>query len=89
MNIIIFPNQTSFIPVRNIHENIVVVQEMLHSMNNLKVKKSFFVIKIDFAKTYDMINWIFMQYVLVEVGIDEGDYNACYHSSQDESVLEW
>lgn len=38
---------------RNIHENIVVAQELLHSMNKLKDNKGFFAIKVDLAKAYD------------------------------------
>lgn len=47
MDILITSNQTSFIPKRNIHENIVVVQEILHSMRCTKGKKGYFAIKID------------------------------------------
>lgn len=50
MDRIVSPNQTSFYPRRNIHENIVMAQVILHSMHKLKGKKGFFVIKVDLAK---------------------------------------
>lgn len=36
---IISPYQTGFIPSRNIQENIVVAQEMLHNINKMKGNK--------------------------------------------------
>ncbi|WJX12065.1 hypothetical protein P8452_02604 [Trifolium repens] len=36
---IISPFQTGFVPGRNIHENIVVAKEMVHSMNHMKGRK--------------------------------------------------
>lgn len=53
MDGVMSPNQTGFIHNRNIHENIVVAQELLHSMNKLKGNKEFFAIKVDLAKAYD------------------------------------
>lgn len=50
------PNQIGFIPMRNIHENIVVAREILHSMHKLRGKKRLFAIKVDLEKAYDMIS---------------------------------
>lgn len=50
-------------------KNIIVAQEMLHSMHHLKGKRSFFEIKVDLEKAYDMISWIFVDKILTEVGI--------------------
>lgn len=56
MDKVAFLDQSEFIPNRNIHENIVVAQEILHSMNKLKSKNEFFAIKVDLAKAYDKMN---------------------------------
>ncbi|CAI8611266.1 unnamed protein product [Vicia faba] len=64
------PYQTGFIPKRSIHENIVMTNEMVHSMNKLKGNKDFFAIKLDLSKAYDM-SWSFIKKVMQQVGIPE------------------
>jgi hypothetical protein len=61
------PFQTGFVPGRNITENIVIAQEMLHSMTKMRSNVGFFVIKVDLSKAYDRLNWEFIHKVLVEV----------------------
>jgi hypothetical protein len=53
---LISPFQTGFVPGRNIHENIIVAREMMHSMNKMNGKKGAFAIKVDLAKAYDKIS---------------------------------
>lgn len=48
--------QTGFILRQNIQENIIVAQEMLHSMNHLNGKISDFMLKVGLAKAYDNLN---------------------------------
>lgn len=60
MDKVMSPNQTSFIPNRNVHENIVVSQKIMHSMNKLKSKKGLFSIKVDLEKAYDKMNCMFV-----------------------------
>lgn len=67
MNEVVSPSQTRFIHSRNIQENIMVAQEILHSMNKLKGKKGYFTIKVDLEKEYDMLNWKFVEEVLKEL----------------------
>lgn len=66
---IISPYQTGFIPTRSIHENIVVAQELLHSMGKMRGKNGFFAIKVDLAKAYDKVRWSFINLVLSELGM--------------------
>jgi hypothetical protein len=47
---LISPFQTGFVPGRNIHENIIVAKETVHSMNKMKGKRGAFAIKVDFLK---------------------------------------
>ena len=50
---IISPNHCSFVPGRQGADNIIVAQEIIHSMRNKKGRKGFMAIKIDLEKTYD------------------------------------
>ena len=61
LNGIISPYQSSFIPSRTIHHNIIVTQEMVHSMSKSRGNKMFMSIKIDLEKAYDRLNWNFIE----------------------------
>lgn len=76
---IISPNQTGFIPTRSIHENIVVAQEMMHSMRKIRGRNGFFVIKVDLMKAYDRLQWPFIHSVFVEVGLPDCMINIIMH----------
>lgn len=52
---LIGPNQTSFIPARNITENVVMAQEIIHSMRRKSGKFGFMAIKVDVEKDYDQL----------------------------------
>lgn len=47
------PNQCSFIPGRLIIDNIIIAQEIVHSMRFKKGKKGFVAMKVDLEKAYD------------------------------------
>jgi hypothetical protein len=66
---VISPSQTGFVPRRNISENIVVAQEMLHSMAKMRSNIGYFAIKVDLAKAYDRLRWSFIYNILQEIGI--------------------
>lgn len=61
---LVSPYQVSFVPGRNIHDNVIIVNEMVHSMRRKKGKKGFMAIKIDLAKAYDRMSWAYMRKVL-------------------------
>lgn len=71
MDTLITPNQANFIPKRNIRENIVVAQDILHSMNRLKGQKGYFALKLDLAKAYDNLSWSSMEKIMGEASIME------------------
>ena len=50
---LISPNQVSFVSGHRIHDNIVIAQELIHTMNRIWGKKKFMAIKIDLVKAYD------------------------------------
>ncbi|XP_061343679.1 uncharacterized protein LOC133289698 [Gastrolobium bilobum] len=66
---LISPFQSSFIPRRNIHDNVIIAQEMTHMMNRQRGGKAFMSIKIDLVKAYDRLSWEFINQVLQEIGI--------------------
>lgn len=72
--------QTGFIPTRSIHENIVVAQKLLHSINKMKGKNGFFVVKNDLAKACDQIRWRFIAEVLDEIGVPANIRNNIMHA---------
>ena len=66
---LIGPNKTSFVPGRHIVDNIVVVQEVVHSMSRKTGKKGFMAIKVDLEKAYDRLNWDFIFVTLQQTGL--------------------
>lgn len=68
MNDLVGPNQASFIPGRQTVDNIVMAQELLHSLQPRKGKQGAMMIKIDLEKAYDRVDWQFLEEVLQKVG---------------------
>jgi hypothetical protein len=62
INKVINEAQTAFIPGRFILDGVLVVHEILHDMR-MKKKKGI-ILKLDFEKAYDKVNWKFLQDVL-------------------------
>nr|ABN08566.1 hypothetical protein MtrDRAFT_AC157504g39v2 [Medicago truncatula] len=52
---LVSPCQSSFVPKRQSRDNIIVAQEVIHSMRSKKTGKGGMFIKIDLEKTYDML----------------------------------
>jgi hypothetical protein len=59
---VISPSQTAFMPGRNIMEGVIVLHETIHEMH--RKKQNGLILKIDFEKAYDKINWSFVQQTL-------------------------
>ncbi|KAG8373450.1 hypothetical protein BUALT_Bualt11G0025500 [Buddleja alternifolia] len=60
------PNQSSFIAVRNTHDNIIVVQEMVHGLKRMKNRKGGMIVKIDIEKAYDKVRWEFVEHLFFQ-----------------------
>lgn len=56
-------NQSSFIPRRQSLDNVVICQEIVHTLKHT-IKKRGMVLKIDLEKTYDMMEWDFVEETL-------------------------
>lgn len=55
MHYVVSPNQSSFIAGRSMIDNILVMQEAIHTLNNLKDRKGYMIIKLDLEKAYDCL----------------------------------
>ena len=69
MGKIISPMQSSFVPGRHIIDNIVITQEVIHSMERMKGNDRYMAIKVDLEKAYDRLDWGFILDTLMDVGI--------------------
>lgn len=61
MTQLVRPNQVSFIPFRYISENIVIAQEVIHTMRQSRGIHDWMAIKVDLEKAYDRVCWDFLQ----------------------------
>jgi hypothetical protein len=59
---VIQPIQSTFLPGRNIMEGVVVLHETIHEMH--RKRHNGVIIKIDFEKAYDKVEWPFVKQVL-------------------------
>jgi hypothetical protein len=67
---IISPRQTAFIKGRNILDGSLALIEIVHELR--KKKLGGILLKLDFEKAYDMVNWDFLTEVLRRKGFDVG-----------------
>ncbi|KAH1066052.1 hypothetical protein J1N35_031039 [Gossypium stocksii] len=72
----VFPNyisseQAGFIAGRNISDNILIAQEVIHSMRSRKIDRNWMAINLDLEKAYDRISWDFIDVTLVADGVLE------------------
>jgi hypothetical protein len=63
----ISPTQTAFLLERNIMEGVIILHEMIHEMH--RKKQSGVILKLDFKKAYDKINWTVVQQTLCMIGL--------------------
>lgn len=52
-------------------DNIVVAQEVFHSMKNKEERKGWMAIKLDLEKAYDRLKWELVKDTLIDVGIPD------------------
>lgn len=56
--------QSSFIRGHLASDNIQVVQEAVHTLSRWKGKKAGMILKVDFEKAYDRVDWQFLRHIL-------------------------
>ena len=62
---LVSPYQTAFVPSRGRADNVIIVQELIHSIGRAKGRKGYMAIKIDLEKTYSKIDWSFIREMLI------------------------
>jgi hypothetical protein len=62
---LISPYQTIFVPGRRGVDNVVIAQELIHTIHKKKGRVGHFMLKIDLEKAYDRIKWSFIREVLI------------------------
>lgn len=70
MRNLVGPEQSSFVPERQITDNIVIYQEVMHSFHKKKGNKGMMAIKIDLKKAYDRLSWEFIEDTLRKAGFN-------------------
>ncbi|KAL4289808.1 hypothetical protein GQ457_14G017730 [Hibiscus cannabinus] len=60
--------QVSFVPGRHITDNIIIAQEVMHSMSIKKGRNSWMAIKVDLEKAYDRLEWDYIEETLYAIG---------------------
>ena len=61
---LVSPMQVAFVLGRRGLDNVIIAQELIHSIDNKKGKTGYMAIKVDLEKTYDMLEWNFIDKVL-------------------------
>lgn len=61
-------NQCAFTPGRQAAENIIITNEIIHTMKKKKGSKGLMAVKIDLEKAYDQVSWPFLRRVLESAG---------------------
>jgi hypothetical protein len=62
MTEIISPSQTAFMPGRNTIEGVVILYETIHKLHRKKMNGV--ILKLDFEKSYEKVNWSFLHQTL-------------------------
>nr|KYP72147.1 LINE-1 reverse transcriptase isogeny [Cajanus cajan] len=80
------PNQCNFVPNRHTSDNIIITQEVIHSMSYKTGKKGWMAIKIDLEKAYDRLNWTFIKETLTMIGIPLNLVELIWHCISSSSM---
>lgn len=69
MTSIISTNQSGFLKGRNLVDGVMVINELVDYAR--KVKKQCLILKVDFEKACDSVDWGFLVYMLVRMGFSD------------------
>nr|BAE79385.1 unnamed protein product [Ipomoea batatas] len=86
MSNIIGPHQNSFLPGRSTMDNVILTQEVVHSMNNPRRKKKQMILKVDLQKAYDSVSWDYLEETLEDFGFPRRLIDLILFSLQESSL---
>lgn len=69
LNQVISPLQTAFVPNRKGIDDVIIVQELIHTISKAKGKEGYMVIKVDLEKAYDKLEWSFIREMLMRINL--------------------
>lgn len=72
-------NQSSFVHGRSTIDNIITLQETIHSFRSLRGKKGYMIIKLDLEKAYDRLEWHFIMDTLAKLGLPVDLCHVIFH----------
>lgn len=70
LNLLVSFNQSAFIPGRLITDNILIAKELFHSMKHKTSNRGSMAVKLDMAKAYDRVEWLFVHNLFIRMGFD-------------------
>ncbi|KAJ4769205.1 RNA-directed DNA polymerase (reverse transcriptase)-related family protein [Rhynchospora pubera] len=75
---IISPTQTAFVRGRSIHDNVILLREVLHSFRSSNFKAKAFALKLDLFKAFDTVEWRCIREVLQAINMPQNIVNLIY-----------
>lgn len=76
---IVREEQSSFVPRRQIMKNIIIFQQIIHSMRNQKGKTKYMVVKVGLEKVHDKLKWPFIHETLIMASLPIMLFNVIMH----------
>ncbi|KAL8150827.1 hypothetical protein V2J09_020635 [Rumex salicifolius] len=68
---LIGPTKSGFLPGRLITDDIVLAQEVIHTLKKKQGKRGYMIMKIDLEKAYDRLRWDFISDMLYDAGFHD------------------
>lgn len=80
------PLQGSFIPGRGTKDNIILAQEVMHTIHTYKKRGGLVALKVDLEKAYNRVSWDFLRATLHDFGFPPSILNLIMWGAQDVSI---
>ncbi|XP_031091044.1 uncharacterized protein LOC115996040 [Ipomoea triloba] len=84
---LIGPHQNSFLPGRSILDNVILTQEIVHTMHRKQGSKGLMVIKVDLHKAYDSVDWSFLERTLAGFNFPRGLIDLIMYSLRESDIF--
>jgi hypothetical protein len=68
---IISPLQSTLVPGRNIQDNCILANELIHTFKNKRGRKGFMFLKMDKEKAFDQMEWPFLLAIMKKLGFND------------------